>query len=306
MELKWLEDFLTLAEKGSFSRAAESRYVTQSAFSRRIRALEAWLGVELIDRSTYPTRLTRAGQQFREHAASVLASMHDIRVNLQGAKMPSHESLHIAVPHTLSLTFFPQWWTGIQDALGHVPCKLTAGNVHDAVMAMVEGDADLLLCYHHPQQPVKLDAGVYQMISLGEERLLPYTKPDKTGQPMFKLPGESGHPVPYLAYSPNAYFARMVDLLLLSAPSSYFMDKRYETDMAEALKAMAITGLGIAWLPDSAVKREIADGKLVQAGGAEWGEQMQILLYRRKGATKSTVETLWQLVSAKRGTLRAA
>ena len=40
MELKWLEDFVALAENGSFSKAAKARYVTQPAFSRRIRALE--------------------------------------------------------------------------------------------------------------------------------------------------------------------------------------------------------------------------------------------------------------------------
>ena len=57
MELKWLEDFLSLARTGNFSRSAEERHVTQSAFSRRIQALELWLGVSLIDRSNYPTTL---------------------------------------------------------------------------------------------------------------------------------------------------------------------------------------------------------------------------------------------------------
>ena len=57
MELKWLEDFVSLAETRSFSRSAELRHITQPAFSRRIQALEAWLGTELIDRSVYPTRL---------------------------------------------------------------------------------------------------------------------------------------------------------------------------------------------------------------------------------------------------------
>jgi len=68
MELKWLEDFVSLARTGSFSRSAEERHVTQSAFSRRIQALEIWLGVSLIDRSTYPTTLTAAGRAFRETA----------------------------------------------------------------------------------------------------------------------------------------------------------------------------------------------------------------------------------------------
>ena len=53
MNLIWLEDFLALASTGNFSRA-EERHMTQPAFSRRIRALEEWLGVVLIDRTTHP------------------------------------------------------------------------------------------------------------------------------------------------------------------------------------------------------------------------------------------------------------
>ena len=62
METKWLEDFVSLAETRSFSRSAQLRHVTQPAFSRRIQSLEAWAGTDLVDRSSYPTRLTPAGQ----------------------------------------------------------------------------------------------------------------------------------------------------------------------------------------------------------------------------------------------------
>ena len=54
MNLTWLEDFLALAASGNFSRAAEERHMTQPAFSRRVRALEEWLGAELFDRSEQP------------------------------------------------------------------------------------------------------------------------------------------------------------------------------------------------------------------------------------------------------------
>jgi len=74
MELKWLEDFVSLARTGSFSRSAEERHVTQSAFSRRIQALETWLVVSLIDRSAYPTTLTAAGRAFRETAEEAVRS----------------------------------------------------------------------------------------------------------------------------------------------------------------------------------------------------------------------------------------
>lgn len=58
MNLTWLEDFLGLASSGNFSRAAGERNMTQSAFSRRVRALEEWLGVALFDRTTHTVTLT--------------------------------------------------------------------------------------------------------------------------------------------------------------------------------------------------------------------------------------------------------
>jgi hypothetical protein len=52
MDIMWLEDFIKLADEGNFSRAAEARNLTQPAFSRRIRALEEWVGATLVDRDT--------------------------------------------------------------------------------------------------------------------------------------------------------------------------------------------------------------------------------------------------------------
>lgn len=63
MELTWFEDYLALAETLNFSRAAEARHVTQPAFSRRIRALEAWIGADLFTRSTHGVALTPAGER---------------------------------------------------------------------------------------------------------------------------------------------------------------------------------------------------------------------------------------------------
>ena len=79
MDTKWLEDFVSLAETRSFSRSAQLRHVTQSAFSRRIQSLEAWAGVQLVDRSAYPTRLTPAGATFYGQAQEILLSLQSSR-----------------------------------------------------------------------------------------------------------------------------------------------------------------------------------------------------------------------------------
>jgi hypothetical protein len=88
METKWLEDFVSLAETRSFSRSAQLRHVTQPAFSRRIQSLEAWAGVDLVDRSTYPTRLTPAGTTLYGQALEVLQALQSARTILRGHKEP--------------------------------------------------------------------------------------------------------------------------------------------------------------------------------------------------------------------------
>jgi len=79
METKWLEDFVSLAETRSFSRSAQLRHVTQPAFSRRIQSLEAWAGADLVNRSSYPTTLTPAGEALYVQALELLQALHNTR-----------------------------------------------------------------------------------------------------------------------------------------------------------------------------------------------------------------------------------
>ena len=58
LESKWLEDFVALATTRSFSQAAQKRFVTQPAFSRRIRSLENMLGLTLVNRACTSIELT--------------------------------------------------------------------------------------------------------------------------------------------------------------------------------------------------------------------------------------------------------
>ena len=69
MELIWFEDYLALSETLSFSKAAEARHVTQPAFSRRIRALEDWVGAPLFVRTTHsvtPAMTSSGTDSFRQ------------------------------------------------------------------------------------------------------------------------------------------------------------------------------------------------------------------------------------------------
>jgi DNA-binding transcriptional LysR family regulator len=299
METKWLEDFISLAETHSFSRSAELRHVTQPAFSRRIQSLEAWLGTDLIDRTSYPTRLTPAGEVFYEQALEMLGQINNARALMRSKRSASQTTVDFAVPHTLSLTYMPKWMTMLESGFGSFNTRLIALNVHDAVMTMVEGGCDLLLCYHHPRQPVQLDAGSYDMIRLGSEALRAYARCDKNGVPELLLPGTAKSPLPFLSYTSNAYLGRMVELILSDAKRPLHLEKCYETDMAEGLKMMALEGHGVVFLPESAVTRELKQKQLARADGgqSEWELNMEIRLYREHPTEqrpgKPVVSRLW-------------
>jgi LysR family transcriptional regulator, hypochlorite-specific transcription factor HypT len=299
VELKWLEDFLSVAETRSFSRSAELRHVTQPAFSRRIRALETWLGADLIDRTSYPTRLTPAGEAFKKQAASILTNINNARALVRGKVPLPSDTIQFALPHALSLTLFPQWLSEVERRIGKVSCKLIAGNVHDAVMALVEGGCDLLMCYHHPQLPIGLDLDRYDVLTIGRERVQPYVRAGDDGKPLFQLPGTPEAPLPFLSYAPNAYLRRIVDIILEQSPC--FVADCYETDMAEGLKAMALEGHGIAFLPESAVRRQAGQHQLMIVGGERWSLEIEIRIYRERRNAKPAVERLWAYMAQRHG-----
>ena len=306
METKWLEDFVSLAETRSFSRSAQLRHVTQPAFSRRIQALEAWAGLDLVDRSSYPTRLTPAGETFHGQALEVLGSLQATRNMMRGLQAGGADMIEFAVPHTLAFTFFPTWVMDLRKRFGAMKSRLIALNVHDAVMRMTEGSCDLLVAYHHASQPLQLSPDRYEMLSLGAETLAPYAKGGSDGQPLFRLSAAGNARIPFLGYASGAYMARLVDQILKSTPVLPQLDTVYETDMAEGLKAMALEGHGIAFLPSSSVRKELRARRLVSAAplhddtGHAWEVTMEVRIYRERPELarhpKPGAQALWDFL----------
>ncbi|SDD02243.1 DNA-binding transcriptional regulator, LysR family [Cupriavidus sp. YR651] len=293
MQLKWIEDLLAIEQTRSFSRASELRFVTQSALSRRVKSLEDWVGVELVDRGTYPVELTPAGRRFCEQSKESVGALTELRSELrQEARMPGR-SIQITAGHTLSLTFLPKWLKQFHQQTGDFNARVVAANVHDAVVALAEGSCDLMIGYHHPLVPILLDRDKFVSLTLGHEDFIPVSAPDDRGKPLFSLPGSPDAPLPYLAYTATTFMGRVVEMILNSSDTPYHLRSCYETDMAMLLMKMVVERYGIAWLPVSAVSGEIEAGRLVRAGGEEWSVPLEIRSYRAISNTNPTMQDLW-------------
>jgi LysR family transcriptional regulator, hypochlorite-specific transcription factor HypT len=274
--------------------------VTQPAFSRRIQSLEAWAGADLVDRSSYPTKLTPAGETLYAQALDMLQALQNTRAMLRGHNAAGQDLVEFAIPHTLAFTFFPAWMAQLRSSFGPIKSRLMALNVHDAAMRLVEGGCDVLIAYHHPSQPLQIDPERYDMVVLGHEVIAPCAQSNGQGQALFSLPGTANKPLPYLGYAPGAYLGGVTDWILKQAGTPVHLDRVYETDMAEGLKVMALEGHGIAFLPRSAVKKEVQTGALVEVGlpgGQSLALSMEVRAYREKPGVKAVAthaaQQLW-------------
>ncbi|WP_034948416.1 LysR family transcriptional regulator [Erwinia oleae] len=293
MELKWFEDFLSVARCYSFTRAADDRHITQSALSRRIRQLEEWLGVPLFDRKTYPVTLTPEGQAFLNTASETVFSLGHLRSDLHQRYQSRTSVLRFAMLNTLSLTFFPNWIEQLkrQQQLGYIRLCDQKPTFVEHISQLHSDETDFLLTYAHDAVGLIQQLNHYPMLRLGRERAIAVCRPDSDGRPLYPV-GISQAPVPFLSYGQHSFFAHA----LARSPqiASLPLVAIYENGMSINLKAMALSGGGVAWLPESLLKAELESGALVRAGDSRWDMPLDIRLYRQPVLRAEAAEAFWQ------------
>lgn len=299
MELTWLEDFLALAELRNFSRAAEARHVTQPAFSRRIQALESWVGTPLVLRTPQGVVLNAAGEYLRERAAALARDLHQMRQGALRAAGREGTALSIAATHALSFTFFPAWIRSLSplETLGTL--NLVSDTMAACERVLLAGDADFLLCHSRRDAPARLPADAFTSLVVGADLLVPVSAPDAAGAARWELPGTPAAPVRLLAYSGASGLGRILAAAQRSFPGALSLDAVFTSPLAAALQTMSRQGQGMAWLPRTMATEDLAAGLLVDAGGGRYSVAVEIRLFRPLRRQSETAEAFWAAVSGR-------
>lgn len=128
-----------------FSQAAVSRNVSQPAFSRRIRALEQAIGVELFNRQVTPLQLSEQGKIFHSQIRHLLQQLESNLAELRGGSDYAQRKIKIAAAHSLSLGLLPS-------IISQMPPLFTwaieAIDVDEAVDKLREGQSDCIFSFH--------------------------------------------------------------------------------------------------------------------------------------------------------------
>ena len=292
MDLNWLRDFECLARTLSFTRAADERNITQSAFSRRIKALESWVGSPLINRETYPVQLSEAGQQFLPVALAVIGDLSESRQSIRESERGDSSFVRFSALHTISVNFLAERIGKLQDEDPDLRTRVISDSLSTCCDLLAEGAVDILLCYFHHTVSSMVDEASFLRKDLAMDPFLPVAAAESAETHGWDLEAQDGPPIPYLAYERSTFLGMVVeDTVGRKALNAEII---YVDALVETIKRRVLKGSGFAWLPESAIASELKSGTLVPIGGAPWRAELTISALSDPAAVGDAARDLWE------------
>ncbi|MEW9922086.1 LysR substrate-binding domain-containing protein [Marimonas sp. MJW-29] len=296
MDILLFRDLERLRHTGNFSQAAALGNLSQPAFSRRIKSLEAWVGATLVNRKHQPVRLTEAGTQMLEAGLQALARIEQERSQiLEVQSLPDKYVVTFGAQHSIGWRFYPAWLQALEEAYGPILSRLRADDLPACMRDLRNGDVDFVVAYARGEGPAEK---AVDSIVIGEDQLLPVCKPAADGRPMFDFEGE-GVKMPYLRFGNTAPIGRHLEPLFAEHGISEHLRTVYENAMAGALRIRARAGEGVAWLPKSLVLPDLESGILVRTGDPAWAVDLSIRLFRNKERSNRVTRAIWSFLEVR-------
>ena len=291
MDINWLRDFVCLARTLNFTRAAEERNITQSAFSRRIKSLENWLGIPLIKRSSYPVQLSPAGQQFLPVAMETIANLTDIRQALRAEEQGRTAFQRFAVLHTISVNYLSRRIAQFESTIPNLRVRVYSDNLTACCQMLSDGTCDFLLYYRHKDVQPVFEEKQFARKDIGVEQMWPVAQTVAAAAGGWDLDGDGRTQIPYLGYDPSSFLGSVVDQTIGTRKPP--LSLRYMDALTEAIKRRMLSGSGVAWLPESVVAEELAAGTVSLVGGAAWQATLTLTLFCSLDRLDKTGEEIW-------------
>lgn len=141
--LRQLRAFVLVAEQNSFTKAAETLCLTQSALSGLIKELEQNLDVKLFDRTTRKLHLSDAGSRLLPQARRVLNEMAVLNEKVVSLKSLQQGHIHLAVSQQLSASTMPKFIAKFCELHPNIEVTLTDCSIDDVVEHIENLEADL-------------------------------------------------------------------------------------------------------------------------------------------------------------------
>jgi LysR family transcriptional regulator, low CO2-responsive transcriptional regulator len=255
IDSRQLSAFVSLAKTGSFTLTGKELFLTQSAISHSIKALERDMGCRLLDKVGKKIVLTQAGEFLLQHAESILTEMDQARSGLESLSKWGQGRLRIAAGNTACQYLLP---TLLREFARSFPNSLITVETGDTPLAMhlfEQNRIDLALCIEPKQDKT------FQFTPLFTDELVFVVGPEHAWAEQGKVDREGISREQFVLHNRTSYTFRLVEEYF--AAEDITLNRGIEIGNIEAMKEVVKLRLGIGVLPSWVVKKEVAEGSLV-------------------------------------------
>jgi DNA-binding transcriptional LysR family regulator len=277
MNLSLLMTFLTVAETGSFTRAARETFVTQPAISHHIKALEEDLGVRLFIRRGQRIQLTPEGEELRRHTRAIMKTIEGAEFSLKEMSELRRGRLRIAATAYMAY-LLPPALVALKRRHPNVQTDVRIRNSAEVIRMVDEGGVDLGFAGRMTNVPV--DLGITPVHT---ERLILTTSSEHPLAGRRRItPGDlRGHML--AIREPGTHTRRRIMEWFGDEP---LPDNIIEIDETEIALQLALAGC-VTFVPERTVASDVMAGRLVKLPTRGLASDMEYALYLASGIIPS-------------------
>lgn len=279
MQLRSLELFCSVAQQRSFSRAAETHAVTQSAVSQAVLHIEEALGARLVDRSKRPLNLTDAGAVFHKGLRKILGDYRALEQEVRCLGSRLQGRVRVAAIYSVGASYMPEATAAFQQMHPDVEIRIEPATPTRVVELASSGEADFgLISYakgtralrstHWQKEPMRLIcAPEHPMATAGDVQLAALNN------------------LPMIGFETSLKVRREIDQFFVH--HGVRPNYQFEYDNLDSMIRAIQANRGIGILPEAAVRRETAAGSLRVVACPELSLQRPLGIIRRRSGKLS-------------------
>lgn len=255
LDSRQLLAFVTVARRGSFTLAAKDLFLTQSAVSHAIKALEDELGHRLLDRVGKRVTITQAGEQLLVHAQRILGEMESARAGLDHLANWGHGRLRVGASVTACQYLLPTVLREFRQSFPKCVIRIEPGDHGRQLELLREGQVDLAVMLR-PDGDRE-----FTFVPMFEDQLCFVVSPLHAWAALRQVPRAQVAQETLILYNKSSFTFRLL--------ADYFREEKVslnnyiELGAMEAIKELAKTGVGVGVIAPWVARAEIECGSLV-------------------------------------------
>lgn len=291
MHIETLKTFVDLVETGSFSKAAQLNFVSQSAVSQQLKVLEARYDCVLVERGTHRrVALTEPGRLFYGECKALLERFHQLENRLRDRSTTIAGTVRIATVYSVGLHALPPFVTEFLKGHPQVKVHVEYGRTNRICDALVHDELDLGIV------ALPLPRNGLTVVPWRQEKLVLVCAPAYRLARTRALRLDRLRDEPFIAFEPDIPTRKTIDRLLRSHHVA--VRTVMEFDNVETIKRSVEVGSGVSILPEATVVNEVASGLLtrIELTGGPFVRELGIV-HRRNRVLTAAARTFIDLLT---------